>query len=224
MVRLNELIVHTKPKSPISEAYRGIRTNIQFSDLDDKSKTIMFTSGVKSEGKTTTVSNVALTMSDAGHRVVLLDCDFRNPSVHKAFGISNKYGITDILLKKVDYKEYVNTILGHEKLDVITVGRVPSNPSELLYSDSMKNFIAKLKEDYDYVIVDTPPVMPVTDATIMSTYIDRVVLVCLSGKAEIETTKKAVESLKKVGANILGVVLNKTSVKGSGYHNLYYYK
>lgn len=221
---MNELIVHSRPNSPMSESYRVIRTNIQFSDLDGEAKTIMFTSGVKSEGKTTTISNVALTMADAGHKVVLLDCDFRNPSVHKAFGISNRSGITDILVRKSDYKEYINTVFKHENLDILTVGKVPSNPSELLYSESMKKFIAKLKEDYDYVLIDTPPVLPVTDATIMSTYIDKVIIVCLSGKAQIDITTKAVESLKKVEANILGVVLNKVQIKGGNHKSLYYYE
>lgn len=224
MIDLNRLIVHTKPKSPISEAYRRIRTNIQFSDLDGDVKTIMFTSSIKGEGKTTTISNVALTLADAGHKVMLLDCDFRNPSIHKEFGISNKNGITDILLLKKDYKEYVNTTIEHEKLDVLTVGKVPSNPSELLSSQAMKNFINKLKDDYDYVLIDTPPVLPVTDATVISTYTDRVVLVCLSGKAQIEVTKRAVESLQKVDANILGVILNKIPVKTMQYHNMYYYE
>lgn len=220
---MKQLIVHEKPKSPISEAYRSIRTNIQFANIDKEMKTIMFTSTNKSEGKTTTISNIAITMADAGHKVLVVDCDFRNPSVHKAFGISNKYGVTDILLKGKDHKEYLNHILSHENLDVLTVGKVPRNPSELLYSNAMRKLMEELKKDYDYVMVDAPPILPVTDATVMATYIDGVVLVCAAGVAEVDSTRKAVDSLKKVGANIIGAVLNRTPVKYKSYHNYYYY-
>lgn len=220
---MKNLIVHEKPKSPISEAYRSIRTNIQFANIDKEIKTIMFTSTSKSEGKTTTVSNVALTMADAGHKVLVIDCDFRNPSVHKMFSLTNKYGVTDLLLKEKDYKEYLNRIATHENLDVLTAGKVPRNPSELLYSNAMKKLIVALKQDYDYVMVDAPPILPVTDATVMATYIDGVVIVCASGVAEVESVNKAVDSLKKVGANIIGAILNKTPIKYKEYSNYYYY-
>jgi capsular exopolysaccharide synthesis family protein len=217
------MIVHNKPKSPISEAYRSIRTNIQFANVDGEIKTIMFTSATKSEGKTTTISNIALTMADAGHRVLVLDCDFRNPSIHKSFGLTNKFGVTDILLKGVEYRNYVNKIKSYENLDVITVGKVPKNPSELLYSNAMKKFINRLKHDYDYIMIDTPPVIPVTDSAVMASYIDAIILVCASGVAEVENTRKAVESLKKVGGNIIGAVLNKAPIKQKDYHSYYHY-
>lgn len=220
---MKQLIVHEKPKSPISEAYRSIRTNIQFANIDKEMKTIMFTSTNKSEGKTTTISNIALTMADAGHRILVVDCDFRNPSIHKAFGITNKYGVTDVLLKGKDHKEYLNHIMTHDNLDVLTAGKVPRNPSELLYSNSMRKLMEEFKKDYDYVMVDSPPILPVTDATVMATYMDGVVLVCASGVAEVESTRKAVDSLKKVGANIIGAVLNRTPVKHKEYSNYYYY-
>lgn len=221
---MDRLIVRTKPNSAVSESYKRIRTNLQFSNLDGNVKTIMFTSSVKGEGKTTTVANLSLSLAQAGHKVILLDCDFRNPSIHKLFEISNRFGITDILLRKKDYKEYLNPIIDYENLDVLTVGKVPSNPSELLYSKAMRSLINKLRDDYDYILLDTPPTLPVTDATVMSTYIDRVVIVCLAGKTDKDTIKKTIESLKKVEANILGVILNKVSVKNVGVKNLYYYE
>jgi len=219
---LKELIVHNNPKSPVSEAYRGIRTNIQFANIDNNIKTILMTSATPGEGKTTTLCNVAMTLADAGHKVIIIDCDLRKPRIHKFFEISNKEGITDILLKGEDFKKFIKGDL-HPNLHIITSGKIPSNPSEILYSKAMKSFIEKLKEEYDYVFIDTPPVIAVTDAAIMSSYIDGVVLVCSSGNIEIDMAKKAKESLEKVNANMLGVVLNKIPLKGQKYANYYYY-
>lgn len=219
---MKELIVYHKPKSPISEAYRGIRTNLQFSNVDRSYKSILVTSSTAGEGKTTTLCNVAATLADSGNRVMILDCDLRKPRIHKFFEISNQTGVTDILLNGDDYKPYVH-VSDHKNIFVITSGNIPSNPSELLNSEAMRKFIEKLKEDYDYIMIDTPPVVPVTDAVIMSTYIDRVILVCASGDIDIELGKKATESLTKVGANILGVVLNKMTVNSQKYAQYYYY-
>ena len=214
--------MHNSPKSPISEAYRGIRTNIQFANVDNNIKTILMTSSALGEGKTTTLCNVAMTMADAGHKVIIIDCDLRKPRIHKFFEVSNRVGITDILLKGEDFKSFLRGGF-HPNLEIITSGKIPSNPSEILYSNAMKNLIEKIKMEYDYVFIDTPPVIAVTDAVIMSQYIDGVVLVCSSGKTEVEMVKKAKESLAKVNANILGVVLNKIPLKGQKYANYYYY-
>lgn len=219
---MKELIVHNRPKSPISEAYRSIRTNIQFANVDGKIKTILFTSATAGEGKTTTLSNVAMTLVDAGHRVLIIDCDLRKPRVHKFFEISNEKGITDILLNSQDYREYLHKNV-HSRLHIIPSGKIPGNPSELLYSEAMKTFIGKLKADYDYIFVDSPPVLPVTDAAVMSTYMDAVILVCASGQIEIEAAKRASEALKNVKANLLGAVINKIPIKESRYSSYYYY-
>ncbi|MDD3416492.1 MAG: CpsD/CapB family tyrosine-protein kinase [Lachnospiraceae bacterium] len=219
---MKELIVHNSSKSPVSEAYRGIRTNIQFANVDNNIKTILMTSAAPGEGKTTTLCNVAMTMADAGHKVIIIDCDLRKPRIHKFFEISNKEGITDVLLKGEDFKNFLKGGF-HPNLEIITSGKIPSNPSEILYSNAMKNLIEKIKMEYDFVFIDTPPVIAVTDAVIMSGYIDGVVLVCASGKTEVEMAKKAKEALRKVNANILGVVLNRIPVKGQKYANYYYY-
>lgn len=215
------LVLKENPRSPIAESYRSIRTNIQFANIDGDVRTILFTSSNKSEGKTSTISNIALTMADAGHRVILIDCDFRNSSIHKAFNITNKYGVTDILLKEEEYGKHIHRVGANKNLDVLTAGQSPSNPSELLYSKSMKKFIDRLGEDYEYILVDTPPVTPVTDATVMSTYIDGVILVCSAGRTEIDSLRKTVEALRKVESNIIGVILNKTPSKGK--KSYYYY-
>ena len=220
---MKELIVYQDPKSPISEAYRGIRTNLQFANVDHSFKSILVTSSTAGEGKTTTLCNLAATLADSGQKVVILDCDLRKPRIHKFFGISNQSGVTDILLKGDDYNNYTHESY-HKNISIIPSGKIPTNPSERLNSAAMKRFIDKLKEDFDYIFIDTPPVVPVTDAVIMSTYIDKVVLVCASGTLDIEMAKKAKESLEKVGASFLGVVLNKIPVNAQKYHYYYYYK
>lgn len=219
---MKELIVNTKPKSPISESYRSIRTNIQFANLDKNLQTIMVTSPTAREGKTTTLSNVALAMADADHRVLIVDCDMRKPRIHKVFEISNIYGMAEILLHGGDYKKALNPT-SNENLYIITAGKIPSNPSELLYSNAMKILIQNLKKDFEYIFIDAPPVVPVTDAVIMSNYVDGVILVCASGVIEIELAQKAKESLENVNANILGVVLNKINTKNDKYSSYYYY-
>lgn len=220
---MKELIVKNQPKSPISEAYRRIRTNIEFSNVDNEFKSILFVSATASEGKTTTISNVAMTLKDAGKKVIIVDCDLRKPRIHKFFDLSNKKGLTDILIENIDYKLYIQR---HEvsSLDIITSGKIPDNPSELLVSNSMKRFIEKLKENYDYILIDAPPIVPVTDGTILASFLDRVVLVCASGQVEIDMAKRAKEALDKVGANILGTVLNKVAVDSKKYSYYYYYR
>jgi len=219
---MKEFIVHNTPMSPISEAYRGIRTNMQFANVDRDYKSVLFTSSTAGEGKTTTLCNVAGTLADIGQKVVILDCDLRKPRIHKFFNISNHFGLTDVLLNEADYKEAIQQTQ-HKGIWVIPSGKIPTNPSEVLSSGAMKRFVECLKADFDYVLIDTPPVVPVTDALIMSTYIDRVMLVCASGELERELAIKAKDSLDKVGAKILGVVLNKVAMNHNKYQNYYYY-
>lgn len=219
---MKELIVNNNPKSPITEAYKSLRTNIQFANVDGDVKTLIFTSATSSEGKTTTLSNVALTLADLGYKVLVMDCDLRKPRIHRVFEISNAEGLTDMLLSGKDYRSYLAKDL-YSNLDVLPSGKIPTNPSEILSSEKMKNFTEKLKEDYDYILIDTPPLLPVTDAAIVASYIDGVILVCASGVIEIEGAKKAKDSLEKVKANVLGVVLNKVPIKGQKYSNYYYY-
>ena len=219
---MKELIVNTKPKSPISESYRAIRTNIQFAYLDKNLRTIMVTSPTAGEGKTTTLSNVALAMADSEHKVLIVDCDMRKPRIHKVFELSNTYGMAEILLSGEGYSKALNKTES-PNLFVITAGKIPSNPSELLYSNAMKNLIDSMKQEFDYIFIDAPAVVPVTDAAIMSTYVDGTILVCSSGNIEIELAQRAKESLEKVNANIIGVVLNKISLKNNKYSNYYYY-
>lgn len=221
---MNELITYTNPKSPISEAYRGIRTNIQFANIDKNIKTILVTSSTPGEGKTTTLGNLAVVLAANGHKVLVVDCDMRKPRIHKAFELSNKKGLSDLLVKGDDYKAYLHEIEGSD-MEVLTAGKIPGNPSELLHSKAMKSVVEQMKEDYDYILFDTPPILPVTDAAVMSSYIDGAVLVITSGEIKRDVAKKAKDALVAVNANILGVVMNKVTVEDrKSYQSYYYYQ
>lgn len=220
---IKELIVKNKPKSPISEAYRGARTNMLFANVDESFKSVLFTSATAGEGKTTSLCNVAATLVDSGKRVIILDCDLRKPRIHKFFNVSNAKGLSELLMEKGSVEGYLleTEVKG---LQVLTAGAIPSNPSELLSSERFKTVIETLKEKCDYLFVDTPPVLPVTDALILSSVIERVVLVCSAKGVERAHAIKAKENLESVEANVLGVILNKVPVERKQYQNYYYYK
>lgn len=217
------LIVQDNPKSPISEAYRTLRTNIQFSNFDNKLSTILITSSGPSEGKSTTASNLALTLAETGSKVLLIDCDLRKPSLHKKFNISNHKGLSNLLIGQYKFADVAQKYT--DNLCILTSGTIPPNPSEMLSSKKMKQFLEEAKVNFNYVILDTPPVIAVTDAQILSTMADGVLLVIATGQAEISATQKSKELLDHVKANILGVVLNKAEVKKNknyGYYHYYY--
>lgn len=224
MLDLRSLIVHDNPKSPVAEAYRVLRTNIQFASVDKPVKVILVTSSGPEEGKSTTVTNLAISFAQSGGKVLLIDADLRKPTVHKSFGLSNATGMTTVLAQHVDYK----TCIVEGKIDnlyILTSGPIPPNPSELLSSNAMKSFIRMLREDFDTILLDSPPAGVVTDAAILSAIVDGTILVVASGKVEIEEAQRAKELLQKVNANILGVVLNKIA-KNNGhiyYFNYNYY-
>ncbi|MBV4438478.1 CpsD/CapB family tyrosine-protein kinase [Clostridium tyrobutyricum] len=217
----SELITIQDPKSPVSEAYRTLQTNIQFSSIDKEIQTIMITSSGPGEGKSTTSSNLAAVMAESGVGTIIIDCDQRKPTLHKKFLVSNKKGLSDVLAGKAEFKDAVVST-GIENLDLLTSGTKPPNPSGLLASRRMKTFIEELKEKYRYIIVDTPPVIAVTDAQIVSTYVDGCILVVASSQADRDAALKAKKLLEKVNANILGTVLNKVEAKGKGYYGYYY--
>jgi len=223
MLRSTKLITHSNLKTPIVEAYKTLRTNIQFSSLDKPLQTILITSSGPSEGKSTISSNLAITMAQSEFRVLLVDCDLRKPSLHRAFNLVNARGLTNILAEHLDYKTFANEV-GVPNLDVITSGPKPPNPSELLGSQRMQDFLAEVKKDYDIIILDTPPVVPVTDAAVLSRIADGVLLVTAYGRTTYEMAAKAKDNLQKVNANILGVVINSVPTQGNTYYYYYYYE
>lgn len=218
------LISKKDPKSPISEAYRTIRTNIEFSNLDEEIKTIVVTSSQQNEGKSTVIGNLAVSFAGMeDKKILVVEGDLRNPTVHRLFGVSNTFGVTDILTGQKSFENCVN-ITDVKGLHVLTCGKMPPNPSEMLASRKMRDFINNIKDNYDYVFIDAPPIGIITDAGIISTYVDGTILVVSAGEADIEQVKISKERLDKVNANILGVVLNKYEDESgsNAYYNYYY--
>jgi len=219
----SELITLSDPKSPVSEAFRTIRTNIMFSSLDAPLKKLLITSPSPNDGKSTIAANLAIVLAQAGKKVLVIDLDLRKPTVHKKFGVENIKGFTNFLLGDAKLEDIVKTVAGIPNLYILTSGPLPPNPAELLGSQKMKKILEQLKDEYDVVVIDSPPVIPVTDAALLASIVDGVVLVLSQGQTRIDMAQKAVEQLKNVGARILGTVLNNVNTNGGSYYYYYYY-
>lgn len=217
-----DFITHYDSRSPVSEAYRAIRTNLQFAGAGKQLKTLVFTSAVPSEGKSTTVANLAIVMGQDDKHILLIDCDMRKPVIHRRFGLLNR-GLSNCFAEDLPLKEVIQADV-FPNLDVVTSGPVPPNPAELLGSKKMKALLQEAAETYDYVFLDMPPVLAVTDAALMSSQVDGTVLILGSGDISPDEGKQAKSLLEKVHANILGVILNKVPQHHkSGYYYYYYY-
>lgn len=208
------------PFSPLAESYRHLRTNVLYARPDDPVKTIVITSAIPKEGKSTTAANLAVTFAQDEKRVLLVDADMRRPSIYWFFGLEERPGLTDIVFGKetIDSVAHTNVL---PNLDVICCGRIPPNPAEILGSKKMKEFIAHVRKDYDVVIFDSPPLLAVTDAAIMSAAADAVLLVVSSGTTRHGEIERASEVLAGVRAQFLGVVLNNLDVRHA-YGRHYY--
>lgn len=218
------IITINKPKSPISEAYRTLRTNIQFSSIDSKPKTLLITSSSPQEGKTTTAVNLAVSIAQEGKKTVLLDCDLRKPKIHTIFKISNEAeGLSSILIDEIKTEQGIKET-EVPNLYVLSSGKTPSNPSELLSSQRMQQFMEYLKQSFDYIVIDSPPIIAVTDAQIISKYTDACILIVAAGESDRNAVMRAKELLCNVNANLIGVVLNKIDISRGGYYkySLYY--
>ena len=215
-----ETIDKLDAKSPIVEAYRSVRTSIEYSNLDDKLKVILVTSTQQNEGKSTVASNLAISFSKLPNKkILLIDGDLRNPSIHRVFSIGNSDGMMSILKGEKDLKSTVNTF--NDNLDILTTGVIPPNPDEILVTDKMKKFIQQIKEKYDYIFIDSPPIGIVSDASLLSQLSDGVIFVVSSGEVETDFAKLAKDKLMNVEAKILGAVLNKYESHNDDYG--YYY-
>ena len=215
-----KLITKLSPKSPISEQYRTIRTNIQFSSIDKEVRSLIVTSSGPGEGKSTTIANLAVVFAQQGKTVLLVDTDMRKPTVHYTFNLTNTFGLTNVLTKQTGLMEAVNRS-DEKNLFVLTSGPIPPNPAELMGSKAMDEFLETAYQEFDLVLFDTPPVLAVTDAQILANRCDGTILVVSSGKTEIEQATKAKELLLAANAKILGVVLNNKKMKENQYY--YYY-
>ena len=206
------LIVHSNPRSLQAEAYRQLRTNVHFAEIDNKRKSIVVSSSVPSEGKTTTACNLAIALADTGARVLLIDCDFRKPDVHNYMGIEGAVGLTNYLIDQVGLSDVIQDWAG--KLDVLVAGKVPPNPSELLGSEKFASLLQLLERRYDHIVVDAAPLLPVTDAAILSKITSGVILVVGIEKTTRPQLQGSMHHLKSVNGNILGTVLNKVPARG----------
>ncbi len=211
----NTLIVLADPRSPASEAYRTLRTNIQFSSLGKPVKTLLVTGVEAGEGKSTTLANLAVVMVQGGKRVVVLDCDLRRPTLHKIFGLPNEPGLTTAILDSAQAVARQETSVAG--LTLVASGPLPPNPSELLGSRQFEEILAHLVADADIVLLDAPPIVAVSDAAVLASKVDGVILVVNAGKTKRDLARRAKSLLAKANANVLGVVLNNAPLERSVY-------
>lgn len=219
--KLRQLIAKINPNSPISEQYRTIRTNLQFASVDKELGSILVTSAAPSEGKSLTVANLAVVYAQQGKKILLIDADLRKPTVHYTFRLDNLTGLSTVLVGEEEFTEVIQDS-DIENLSVLTSGPIPPNPSELLGSKRMEQFLEDASQFYDVIIIDSPPVLAVADAQILANVVDGSLLVVRSGQTEYEAAEKAKEALERTTSKLLGAVLNDREKKGSNSYYYYY--
>ena len=225
-----EIITQSDPKSPISEVFRALRTNLQFMNKASNCQTILITSTVQSEGKSWTSANLATTFAQTGTKTLIIDADMRKPRQHKIFQISNIPGLSNYLsgINDMGRKQNLSVLdcikkTGIENLYLLPSGNIPPNPSELLMSDRTLELLEEVKNNFDVVIFDGAPCLLVTDSTIISRIVDSTVLVTSYKYTKIDDLKEATKRIKRVGGNIAGVILNRVEISNKKYESKYYY-
>src|SRR3990172_12895537 len=215
LVASQSLVTATHPRSPVSEAFRTLHKNIQFSSLERPIRTLLVTSTSAEEGKSTTLANLAVTFAEGGTRVILVDADLRRPALHTLFGVPNNAGLTSLFIQENQPIPLVDTAIPNLRL--LPSGALPPNPSELLGSPKMDAIIEELKGQAKSVLSDCPPIVAVTDAAVLARKVDGVLLVVSAGRTKRDHAANAKSLLEKVNANILGVVLTNVKVEASLY-------
>jgi capsular exopolysaccharide synthesis family protein len=217
------LIVQVDPRSQRAEAFRSLRTNLQFIDVADPPKSIVVTSSLPGEGKSTTTANLALSLAETGLKVVVIEGDLRRPRLLDYLGFEGSVGLTDVLVGRVDVEDVLQPF-GRTGLRLLGAGPIPPNPSELLGSANMEQLVEELTGRYDYVLIDAPPLLPVTDAAVLSTIVDGALVVVGAGVAQREHVRRALDSLEAVNGSVLGLILNRVKAKdGGGGYGTYEY-
>jgi len=218
--KMTDLITVSEPRSPISEAYRTLRTNLDFAGLDRALKTLAVTSAGVAEGKSTTLANLAVVSAQAGRRIILVDADLRRPMLHQVFGLDNSAGLTTMMMGSdaLDSPPLHDTAI--DGLSVLTSGPLPPNPAEVMGSRRMEEVIAALAGRADQVLFDTPPVIAVTDAAVLATKVDGVLLVISAGHTRRDYARTALQRLQQINARVVGAVLTNVQVDASlqGYY------
>ena len=221
----SRLVTHFDPKSPISEAYRTLRTNIQFKDIENTNRAILITSSTPKEGKSTTVANLAITMAQMGTKTLLVDTDLRRPVIHSIFDQKKDGGITNYLVAKSSFEEVIKpTVI--DNLYIVTSGPLPPNPSEILSSNKMKEFIQRARSEFSTILFDSPPIIAVTDAAVLSSIVDGLILVIKAHQTRRDAIKRALSLLESVKAKVFGSLLNSVNIErtyGSYYYYYYYH-
>lgn len=216
------LLTQAPPQSPRAESFRQLRTNLQFTNVTGQAKTVLVTSSLPGEGKSTTAANLAIALAQAGQSVCLIDADLRRPMIHEYLGLDHGAGLTTALMAVAD----VNDLLQHwgeDNLYVLAAGQIPPNPSELLGSQEMKQLISRLEQVFDTVVIDAPPLLPVTDAAVLSQHVGGVIVVVGSQKIRLQDLEKSLSALELVGSNVLGIVMNRIPAKGPDAYSYGYY-
>lgn len=216
------LVTQSAPKSPRAEAFRQLRTNLQFANVTGTANTVLITSSLPGEGKSTTAANLAIALAQSGRTVCLVDADLRRPMVNDYLGLERNAGLTTAIVGAADVNELLQP-WGENELYVLTSGQIPPNPSELLGSTEMQHLIGRLGDAFDTVIIDAPPLLPVTDAAVLSQHVGGVVLVVGVQKIKRHDLEKSLAGLRLVGANLFGVVLNRVPAKGADAYDYGYY-
>jgi len=210
------------PKAVVSEAFRTLRTNLQFASLNEELRIISVTSTGPAEGKSVVCANLAVSIAQTGTKVILIDCDLRKPAIHKIFGLENHVGLTSVLTGQKDLESALRPTQS-ENLRLLTAGPIPPNPAELLQSKAMQATLAQVKEHADKILIDAPPVLPVADAMILASYVDGVIFVIGVKQVPKDMVRRAKEQLDGANARILGVVLNKIKYDREREHYYYNY-
>lgn len=216
------LLTQSAHQSPRAESFRQLRTNMQFANVAGKAKSLLITSSVPGEGKSTTATNLAIALAQGGQSVCLVDADLRRPMIHEYLRLERMAGLTTALVGGADINDLLQP-WGEDKLYVLTSGQIPPNPSELLGSEAMRNLLQSLEDAFDTVIIDAPPLLPVTDAVVLSQHVGGVAVIVGVQRTRTQELAKSIAALKLVKANILGVVLNRIPVKGPDAYTRGYY-
>lgn len=219
----NPLLTQAAHQSPRAESFRQLRTNLQFANISGQAKTILVTSSLPGEGKSTTATNLAIALAQTGQTVCLIDADLRRPMLNEYLGLDRNAGLTTALIGNSDVNELLQP-WGEDHLFVLTSGQIPPNPSELLGSSEMESLVRRLEQVFDTVVIDAPPLLPVTDAAVLAQHVGGVLVVAAAHKIRRNELEKSLQALELVGANLLGIVLNRLPAKGPDAYAYGYYQ
>lgn len=220
-MRSQSLITLNEPHSMVAESYKMFRTNLSYMNVDKDNKVILFTSSTTEEGKTTSISNAAVSLAQSGKKVLLVECDLRKARIHTVFDIPQTPGLTNVLAEKKPLSGVVTALEELPNLHVLTSGVLPPDPAETLNTQALATLIEQARNSYDVILLDAPPVLAVTDALILCKQADGVILIVASGESKKDDARKAKKALEKVGAKIMGAVLTKVQVSSKAHY--YYY-